>query len=574
MAKGILVAGAVLLGLLAAERCAVGQGRPLYVEGTVYNKSENKPLALKFLALRSVTGDKLGVVQISDKGEYSLGPVQWPDKSRTVEFAVEGYVVQVPIETVGRPGQSNLASEKLAEQKNIQVCSPGDRHALLEDPLNLDYLLIRYAARIPQAEGVGVQSAGVRRGLGNDGGGAVVEGVRPARARRLMLVSGSPSQDGFRLAGLEGESSGGEGGSESSKVDDAYLRETAREWQIPYAELAAKLNAHVELELFDEKKSTPRQLALSHIFKASYAAGKVREAHYKEAEEQASKAVGEGKEPFFDYVLLAAAKYLLHDYAEAHRATMDALKIQPGDPILTRNLRVLEQLVVVETPCDTLYNGEGSGGVQTNLFTILPVPGRPFTGKISVNLSKALPDGSFSCIGGYEVVARDGNGRVRREVRSYADPRIDKEPELLWSLVFDPRNRTVTRCVSDTGSSLAKSCERFDFDPMTGEPKDWDSSLREFRSEQRTDLGMMQIDGIPVAGTRIARVLAGATALDGAKTTSKDVWHSKEYSMTVFQKQVDPSVGTFTSHLRITATGEPDASYFAIPDGFTMTGMQ
>jgi len=60
----------------------------------------------------------------------------------------------------------------------------------------------------------------------------------------------------------------------------------------------------------------------------------------------------------------------------------------------------------------------------------------------------------------------------------------------------------------------------------------------------------------------------GMVGNDRAFTTVRELWHSKELDVDVQVKRTDPRWGTRTATMTEINLGEPDASFFQIPEGY------
>ena len=89
------------------------------------------------------------------------------------------------------------------------------------------------------------------------------------------------------------------------------------------------------------------------------------------------------------------------------------------------------------------------------------------------------------------------------------------------------------------------------------------------------DLGSSNINGLEVDGKRITRVIPeGLIGNDRAFTRTEESWHSKQLDVDVQLKRSDPRTGTYSITLTDVLTGEPDARYFQIPEGYRVEPMQ
>lgn len=89
------------------------------------------------------------------------------------------------------------------------------------------------------------------------------------------------------------------------------------------------------------------------------------------------------------------------------------------------------------------------------------------------------------------------------------------------------------------------------------------------RNVKEEDLGTSGISGVTVVGKRMIRVIPeGMAGNDRPFETVQEVWHSDELDVDVQVKQIDPRYGTRTTTMTEINQGEPDPSYFQIPQGY------
>jgi hypothetical protein len=272
-----------------------------------------------------------------------------------------------------------------------------------------------------------------------------------------------------------------------------------------------------------------------------------------------------------NYTLLARAEYGLGNFEAAEADLQKVLAVHPRDAFATSGLGIVRHArrlktrgePTPQTPlCDTLHN-EGKEAVQRIPgVTILPIPNMPFSAKETIEWSKTLADGTVSCISFFTMVARDKNGRVRRETRHRIDPLTDNEPKLLTFTINDPQKNMSTVC-----TVASQTCIVRPYAPA--KPAEWEKDLKGV-GEDRTDLGSDTIEGVPVLGTRIVKSEKGGGA-GGTASVSDELWLSEAYQMTIYEVRNDPHTGTIDLRLTNCHLGDPDSKYFEIPDNFEIT---
>ena len=93
--------------------------------------------------------------------------------------------------------------------------------------------------------------------------------------------------------------------------------------------------------------------------------------------------------------------------------------------------------------------------------------------------------------------------------------------------------------------------------------------LKGDRSVTVEELGTTNLSGLEVEGKRLTRIIAeGTVGNDRAFTTVEEKWYSKELDVNVEVKRTDPRYGIRTTTMTEVNLGEPDPSYFQIPEGY------
>lgn len=208
----------------------------------------------------------------------------------------------------------------------------------------------------------------------------------------------------------------------------------------------------------------------------------------------------------------------------------------------------------------------GVNGHVESLYIPL-VAGQPFHAKIAVLIHRQLPDGTVVDQKYYTLVARDGTGRTRREMRELIAADSDLDPPLIRTLVYDPKTNMVTNCYPEQ-----RICRQAFFDPSrhpveepVGPSSDGASVLT------RDDLGKKTIDGLEVVGTRETRTYnPGAFGNDKPVVVTKEMWYSPQLQFDLSVTRLDPRNGTQKVEVTDLKLGDPGPEWFAIPDGYRL----
>ena len=125
----------------------------------------------------------------------------------------------------------------------------------------------------------------------------------------------------------------------------------------------------------------------------------------------------------------------------------------------------------------------------------------------------------------YTMVARDTQGRVRRETREFIPADSSDDPPLRSFTITDPVAGTRTTCIEETlNCATGNFRRRIDFAEDAGEGLPAGSN-----NATRQSLGKQTIDGLTVIGNR--ETLPGMAGSQGSRRvalTSTEVWYSPD----------------------------------------------
>ena len=206
----------------------------------------------------------------------------------------------------------------------------------------------------------------------------------------------------------------------------------------------------------------------------------------------------------------------------------------------------------------------GPGGPPPNQV----VAGAPYSGVEVRSRSMVLANGTVIQNTDQTKVARDGQGRVRRE-----------------STHQTPDGKTVTRItISDPVSGMA-----YELDPATKtafqrpahfpnpqstngtNPRTVRQPAQPSANIKRESLAAQPINGVIASGTRVTHTIpAGTIGNSAAIETVHETWMSDDLKVPVKSRMTDPRNGTTTSELTNLMRGEPDSSLFAVPSDYTI----
>jgi len=226
------------------------------------------------------------------------------------------------------------------------------------------------------------------------------------------------------------------------------------------------------------------------------------------------------------------------------------------------------------------------------------VTGAPYTADIVTDTAQTLADGNRIERQTKSSVARDSEGRVRREQQVTAIGPIVPQQDLKIVMIVDPvakvsysldeKNRIATRMPAPVltkfeagvrvdgpqggvrvagpqGGGVAISGAATAAAPtmvfMSAAPQD----------ERTEPLGKMQIEGVTVDGTRTTVTIpAGAIGNQAPIEIVSERWYSPELRAVVSSRRFDPRFGETTYRMENIVRAEPAPELFKVPADYTI----
>lgn len=207
-----------------------------------------------------------------------------------------------------------------------------------------------------------------------------------------------------------------------------------------------------------------------------------------------------------------------------------------------------------------------SGTVHTQIegIAIPPIAGAPFTAKEVVTWNKPLVAGGSTSVKYFTLVARDSQGRVRRETREFVPANSTADPPLRSFTILDPILGTRMTCTTATMSCATGAYNA-------------NQALTEIAVARGNaggeSLGQQMIEGLTTNGTRVAvSNVSGPRGSSRLAVSQTEYWYSPDLQVDLSVTRSDPQSGVVTLNLTNIVRGEPDSTMLAIPSGFSVVG--
>lgn len=220
---------------------------------------------------------------------------------------------------------------------------------------------------------------------------------------------------------------------------------------------------------------------------------------------------------------------------------------------------------------DQLRAPDRGTDVRVHGIQILPAAGKPFSGRDHIEWTRTLEDGSAVTTHLYAYLARDSQGRIYREHRTFVPVNGNQQSRQIDIVLLDPRTHTGTTCIiakhrcSITGYHAST---RF-VQPPVGPQGNGTRYLA------RETLGTDVIDGLSVIGTReILTINAGVVGNSAPLITRREYWYSPDLEINLLTTRKDPREGTQVIRVVDLSRTDPDPAIFQIPSDFVVVDLR
>ena len=234
-------------------------------------------------------------------------------------------------------------------------------------------------------------------------------------------------------------------------------------------------------------------------------------------------------------------------------------------------LGVLASALAAQEPVEPARGPDRGTDIRVHGIQVLPAKNRPFSARDHIEWTRTLEDGTVVKTEGYATVARDSQGRIYREHRSFVPLNSNQESRFIDIVLLDAIKHTGTTCVMKTRRCTVnpyRSSTRFVLNP--------DGLLDNgMRFLTRESIGHDAIDRVEVTGTReTIQIGAGAIGNDRTLVTTRDFWYSPALQVNLKVTRNDPRIGTQVLQLVNLSLTDPDPNLFQIPPGYVMQSLR
>jgi hypothetical protein len=206
-------------------------------------------------------------------------------------------------------------------------------------------------------------------------------------------------------------------------------------------------------------------------------------------------------------------------------------------------------------------------------FSGKTIPGAPFTASFSTESTETLADGNQIKQSSTGTIARDSQGRTRRDMTlpALGPWAAQGQPAPHVTFVNDPV--AGTRYILEADKKIARQMpEPPDRAEFAGKDERHGERGAEMQKEVvTTSLGTQTIGGVSAEGTRYTRTIP-AGQIGNAKpiVTVTERWYSPDLQIVVMTKRSDPRSGDTVFQMTGIQRQEPAATLFQVPADYTV----
>jgi len=217
------------------------------------------------------------------------------------------------------------------------------------------------------------------------------------------------------------------------------------------------------------------------------------------------------------------------------------------------------------------------------------ITGAPYSATAVTETTQTLADGNHIVNKSSGLMARDSQGRTRRETVLHRIGPLDAESPKTY-FINDPVTHTQYVITGNEGTKIVRTEQSWKSGPTIIEKRqreeielreraiakkralgekapagNWEESSKQVKHE---DLGTQTIEGVSAEGRReTVTIPAGQIGNERPIELITEIWTSPDLHTVVMRRHSDPRVGETVFRLTEIKRGEPDASLFQPPAG-------
>jgi hypothetical protein len=201
------------------------------------------------------------------------------------------------------------------------------------------------------------------------------------------------------------------------------------------------------------------------------------------------------------------------------------------------------------------------------------VTGAPFSASFSTETTETLADGNQIKHTSTGTIARDSQGRTRRDMTlpAFGPMAVTGQAAPHVTFVNDPvaGTRYILEADTKTARQMPPPPDKAEF--TKGAHRGGPGAEAADKETVTTSLGTQSIGGVAAEGTRYTRTIpAGQIGNVKPIVVVTERWYSAELQMVVMTKRSDPRSGDTVFQMTSIAKAEPAASLFQVPADYTV----
>jgi hypothetical protein len=202
---------------------------------------------------------------------------------------------------------------------------------------------------------------------------------------------------------------------------------------------------------------------------------------------------------------------------------------------------------------------------QETLVRLNVVKGAPFSAQTITQMTQELADGNRIVHSTTAAIARDSEGRTRREQGRPETERLPNVPQTSAVVIIQDPAAGVAYILDGNSRSARKIAMPDDKMPRA-QPETTNSERTGSIDATAESLGPQLIEGIPADGTRITRIIpAGQSGNEHSLTIVMETWYAPALQTILMKRTLDPRLGETIYKLINIDRSEPPHSLFEVP---------